>query len=87
MCINTMYYILQHFFDIELCRRKFTMTRLGGLLRNFRRKMYATFIQPNLNKPAKLAKVPRQYRTLVEQADWDRFVAHTQTDKFKVVIF
>jgi hypothetical protein len=62
------------------------MTRLGGLLRNFRRKMYAGFIQPNLNKPAKLAKVPRQYRTLVEQADWDRFVAHTQTDKFKVVI-
>ncbi|KAL6566736.1 hypothetical protein OROMI_015140 [Orobanche minor] len=74
-----------HFFDIEFCRRKFVMTRLGGLLRNFRRKMYAGFIQPNLKKPAKLAKVPRQYSTLVEQADWDRFVAHTQTDKFKDV--
>ena len=81
-----MYYILQHYFDIDPCRRKFVMTRLGGLLQNFRRKMYAGFVQPNLNKPAKLAQVPRQYRTPVEQADWDKFVAYTQTDKFKVVI-
>ena len=81
-----MYYILQYFFDIETCRQKFVMTRLGGLLRNFRRKLYAGFIQPNLNKPEKLAKVPRQYRTMVEQADWDRFVAHTRSEKFKVVI-
>ncbi|KAL6562912.1 hypothetical protein OROHE_005499 [Orobanche hederae] len=37
---------------------------MGGLLRNFRRKIYARFIQPNLGKPGRLAKVPKLYRTL-----------------------
>ncbi|KAL6563044.1 hypothetical protein OROHE_005631 [Orobanche hederae] len=53
-----------YFYDIDERRRKFVVNRMGGLLRNFRRKIYARFIQSNLGKPGRLAKVPKLYRTL-----------------------
>ncbi|KAL6543310.1 hypothetical protein OROHE_010830 [Orobanche hederae] len=56
---------------------------MGGLLRNFRRKIYARFIQPNLGKPGRLAKVPKLYSMLVDKSDWEKFVAYTQSDKFQ----
>ncbi|MFS7961509.1 hypothetical protein Hanom_Chr08g00715931 [Helianthus anomalus] len=61
------------------------MNQLGNLLRNFRGKVYAGHIVLNLGKPNKLAKIPKQYRFMVEQTDWDNFVAYTQSDKFKDV--
>ncbi|KAL6583001.1 hypothetical protein OROMI_005079 [Orobanche minor] len=72
-----------YFYDIGERRRKFVVNRMGGLLRNFRRKIYARFIQPNLGKPGRLAKVPNLYRTLVDKSDWEKFVAYTQSDKFQ----
>ncbi|MFS7984141.1 hypothetical protein Hanom_Chr11g00983041 [Helianthus anomalus] len=63
------------------------MTRIGDLLRNFRRKVYAGYIVPNLGKPKKLARIPKRYRSMVEQTDWDKFVTYTQSDKCKVLIF
>ncbi|MFS7966892.1 hypothetical protein Hanom_Chr09g00779301 [Helianthus anomalus] len=61
------------------------MVRLGHLLRNFRRKVYAGYIVPNLGKPKKLAQIPKWYRSMVEQTDWDKFVTYTQSKKFKYV--
>ncbi|MFS7990488.1 hypothetical protein Hanom_Chr11g01059411 [Helianthus anomalus] len=46
------------------------MNRLGNLLRNFRSKVYVGYIVPNLGKTNKLAKIPKQYRFMVEQTDW-----------------
>jgi hypothetical protein len=60
------------------------MLKLGHLLRNFRRKVYMGYIVPNLGKPSKLARIPKQYRTFVDQADWDKFVTYTQSEEFKV---
>ncbi|KAM0043265.1 hypothetical protein Hdeb2414_s0010g00339221 [Helianthus debilis subsp. tardiflorus] len=64
---------------------RFVINQLGNLLRNFRGKVYARHIVPNLDKPNKLAKIPKQYRFMVEQTDWDNFVAYIQSDKFKDV--
>ncbi|KAL6508812.1 hypothetical protein OROHE_021371 [Orobanche hederae] len=72
-----------YFYDIDERRRKFVVNRMGGLLRNVRRKIYARFIQPNLGKPGRLAKVPKLYRTLVDKSDREKFVAYTQYDKFQ----
>ncbi|KAJ0476881.1 putative transposase, Ptta/En/Spm, plant [Helianthus annuus] len=76
---------ITRFYDIDACRRRFVMTRLGDLLRNFRRKVYAGYIVPNLGKPKKLARIPKRYRSMVEQTDWDKFVTYTQSDEFKDV--
>ncbi|KAJ9544438.1 hypothetical protein OSB04_024145 [Centaurea solstitialis] len=44
--------------------------------------MYTRFILPNIGKPSKLKVVPKQYGN-IEQADWDKFVEHRLSDKFK----
>ncbi|KAI3914562.1 hypothetical protein MKW92_021255, partial [Papaver armeniacum] len=50
------------------------MKFFGEHLRNFRRKLYVKFIVPNLGKPAKLMTIPKQYRLLLNQEQWDNFV-------------
>lgn len=58
------------------------------LLRNFRRKVYAKYIKPNLGNPTKLAKIPRCYRTLLkDQDDWNNFVTYTLSENFNVKLF
>ncbi|KAL4579826.1 hypothetical protein LXL04_015993 [Taraxacum kok-saghyz] len=50
------------------------LQRMGMLLRNFRRKVYAKYIKPNLGNPRKLARIPKRYRTLIKEQDaWDNF--------------
>ncbi|KAL6579122.1 hypothetical protein OROMI_009338 [Orobanche minor] len=66
---------IQYFYDIDERRRKFIVNRMGGLLQNFRRKIYARFIQPNLGKPGRLAKVHKLYRTLVDKSDWEKDIS------------
>ena len=60
------------------------MNRLGHLLRNFIRKVYVKDIVPNIDKPNKLAKIPKKYLSTMKQTYWDNFVTYTQSDKFKV---
>lgn len=58
------------------------------LLRNFRRKVYSKYIKPNLGNHRKLAIIPRRYQTIMKDQDvWDKFVAHTQSDKFTVTLY
>ncbi|KAI3755129.1 hypothetical protein L1987_54924 [Smallanthus sonchifolius] len=76
---------ITRFYDIDASRRRLVMNQLGHLLRNFRRKVYARYIVPNLGKPKKLEKIPKQYHSMVEQTDWDKFITYTQSDKFKDV--
>ncbi|KAL4554294.1 hypothetical protein LXL04_039590 [Taraxacum kok-saghyz] len=77
---------LTRFFDVDESRRKFVMNRMGMLLRNFRRKVYAKYIKPNLGNPTKLAKIPRCYRTLLnDQDDWNNFVTYTLSENFNDV--
>ncbi|KAK9065129.1 hypothetical protein SSX86_016512 [Deinandra increscens subsp. villosa] len=76
---------IQQLFKIDDCRRGPIMVRLGGLLRSFRRKMFEKHIRPNLAKPTVLEKVLKMYQTIVKKEDWDRFVAYTKSDEFKVV--
>lgn len=76
---------IQRFYEIEDSRRKYIMNRLGMLLRNFRRKFYAKYIEPNLGNTAKLKRIPKRYSTIILSQDhWDKFVEHTQSHKFKV---
>lgn len=75
---------MQKYFEIEDCRRPYVMTRLGHLLRDFRRKLYARYIMPNIGKPTKLKTVPKGHKTVMRQEDWDRFVEYTQSEKFQV---
>ncbi|KAL4583156.1 hypothetical protein LXL04_007721 [Taraxacum kok-saghyz] len=56
---------ITRYYEIEDTRRKYVMTRLGALLRNFRRKLYAKYIEPNLKNPSKLAVIPKRYRTII----------------------
>lgn len=65
--------------------RRQIMKYFGEHLRNFRRKLYVKFIVPNLGKPAKLNTVPKQYRVIVNQEQWDKFVKWRLSDKCKVV--
>ncbi|KAL4560312.1 hypothetical protein LXL04_032462 [Taraxacum kok-saghyz] len=72
------------YYEIEDTRRKYVMTRLGALLRNFRRKLYAKYIEPNLKNPSKLAVIPKRYRTIIlNQEHWNAFVTYTQSKNFK----
>ena len=77
---------MQKYYEVDACRKRQIMTHLGTLLRNFRRKMYEGHILPNLSKPKILATVPQQFKTFVNQDDWNSFVAYTQSQKFKVLL-
>lgn len=61
------------------------LSHFGEHLRNFRRKLYVNFVLPNLNKPNILKKVPRKYRMVVKQEDWDKFITFRESDECKVV--
>ena len=64
------------------------MNRLGILLQNFRRKLYADYIKPHLGDTDMLEKIPVRYRALItEQDDWNKFVTYTQSQEFNVKIF
>ncbi|KAL4574447.1 hypothetical protein LXL04_021279 [Taraxacum kok-saghyz] len=77
---------ITRYYEIEDTRRKYVMTRLGALLRNFRRKLYAKYIEPNLKNPSKLAVIPKRYRTIIlNQEHWNAFVTYTQSQNFKDV--
>ncbi|KAI3837716.1 hypothetical protein MKW98_027075, partial [Papaver atlanticum] len=65
---------LVRFYEIEETRRNRIMKYFGEHLRNFRRKLYVKFIVPNLGKPVKLNTIPKQYRVLLNQEQWDNFV-------------
>ena len=75
---------MQKYFEIEDCRRPSVMNRLGHLLRDFRKKMYARYIMPNIGKPLKLKAIPKGHKTLMRQEDSDLFVEYTQSEKFQV---
>ncbi|KAL4580159.1 hypothetical protein LXL04_016340 [Taraxacum kok-saghyz] len=76
----------ERYYEIEDTRRKYVMTRLGALLRNFRRKLYAKYIEPNIKNPSKLAVIPKWYRTIIlNQEHWNAFVTYTQSQNFKDV--
>lgn len=62
------------------------MTRLGKLLRNFRRKLAQNYILPNLETPSKLTEAPANYKAIIKADDWVNFVNYTQSDEFKVLI-
>ncbi|KAL4558831.1 hypothetical protein LXL04_037034 [Taraxacum kok-saghyz] len=77
---------ITRYYEIEDTRRKYVMTRLGALLRNFRRKLYAKYIEPNLKNPSKLAVIPKRYRTIIlNQEHWNAFVTYTQSQNFKSI--
>ncbi|KAL4557564.1 hypothetical protein LXL04_035747 [Taraxacum kok-saghyz] len=77
---------ITRYYEIEDTRRKYVMTRLGALLRNFRIKLYAKYIEPNLKNPSKLAVIPKRYRTIIlNQEHWNAFVTYTQSQNFKSI--
>ncbi|KAK9080214.1 hypothetical protein SSX86_001890 [Deinandra increscens subsp. villosa] len=82
---NKMWALIQQLFEIDDCRRGPIMVRLGGLRRSFRTKMFKRHVRPNLARPTVLEKVPKMYHTIVKKEHWDRFVAHSKSDEFKVV--
>ncbi|CAI9291566.1 unnamed protein product [Lactuca saligna] len=66
---------ITHYFEVHESGKQFVMNRLGILLRNFRRKLYADYIKPHLDDTDMLEKIPVHYRALItEQDDWNKFV-------------
>ncbi|KAI3845623.1 hypothetical protein MKX03_030486 [Papaver bracteatum] len=74
---------LLRFYEIEETMRRQIMKYFGEHLRNFRRKLYEKFIVPNLGKPSKLKKIPKPYRCIVNQEQWDGFVEWRLSDECK----
>ncbi|GKC61211.1 hypothetical protein Tco_1088809, partial [Tanacetum coccineum] len=64
------FWCFRGYFDVHLTVRKLVMSRLGQLLRNFRRKLRQTYILPNQDTPSKLNEVPAKYTTLLKAEDW-----------------
>ena len=79
--------LLQEYYDLDESKKSYVMCRCGVLLRNFRSKMFQRFVKPHLHNPEKLRNVPKQYRVLVCQDDWDRFLKVRDSINFKVTKF
>ncbi|CAI9264688.1 unnamed protein product [Lactuca saligna] len=79
---------ITRYFEVHESGKEFVMNRLGILLWNFRRKLYADYIKPHLGNPNKLEKISVRYRALItKQDDWNKFVTYTQSEQFNVKIF
>ncbi|CAI9274638.1 unnamed protein product [Lactuca saligna] len=77
---------ITRYFEVHESGKQFVMNRLGILLRNFIRKLYADYIKPHLGNPKKLEKIPLRYRALIiEKDDWNKFVTYTQSQEFNNV--
>ncbi|CAI9286469.1 unnamed protein product [Lactuca saligna] len=55
------------FFEVDETGKQFLMNRLGILIRNFRRKLYAYYIKPNLGNTKKLSKISIHDRALITE--------------------
>lgn len=77
---------MQRYFDVDETFRKLVMKRLGGLLRNFRRKLRQTYILPNQNTPSKLNEVPAKYSAIVKYSEWVDFVKYTTSEEYQVLL-
>ncbi|CAI9267121.1 unnamed protein product [Lactuca saligna] len=74
---------ITRYFDVHESGKQFVINRLGILLRNFKRKLYADYIKPHLGDTNMLEKIPVRYRALItEQDDWNKFVTYTQSQEF-----
>ncbi|KAI3716001.1 hypothetical protein L6452_23030 [Arctium lappa] len=73
------------YYEIDVSRRKQMMCHLAERLRDFRRKLYTKYIQPNIGKPRKLRVVPKPYKGFVQQKHWDAFVEWRLSPEFKDV--
>lgn len=62
------------------------MCHLAGYLRDFRRKLYVKYIEPNIGKPRKLNVVPKQYEGIVKEKDWKMYVEWRLSPEFEVII-
>lgn len=62
------------------------MCYLADHLRDFRRKLYVRYIQPNIGKPRKLKVVPKLYDGILQPKHWKRFVEWRLSPEFKVII-
>ncbi|KAI3886638.1 hypothetical protein MKX03_034732 [Papaver bracteatum] len=80
---DKLWHELLRFYAIEETMRRQIMKYFGEHLRNFRRKLYVKFIVPNLGKPSKLKKIPKPYRCIVNQEQWDGFVEWRLSDECK----
>ncbi|KAJ9561527.1 hypothetical protein OSB04_006687 [Centaurea solstitialis] len=70
------------YYEIDASRRKRMMCHLAEHLRDFGRKLYVKFIQPNIGKPKKL-KVPKHYEGIVKEKHWKKFVEWRLSGEFK----
>ncbi|KAL6513433.1 hypothetical protein OROGR_020919 [Orobanche gracilis] len=73
------------YYEIDDSRRKQIMCHLAEHLRDYRRKLYVKYIEPNIGKPRKLKVVPKQYEGIVKQEDWKTFVEWRLSPEFKDV--
>ncbi|KAJ9538970.1 hypothetical protein OSB04_031703 [Centaurea solstitialis] len=73
------------YYEIDDSRRKQMMCHLGDHLCDFRRKLYAKFIQPIIGNPKKLKVVPKQYEGIVKEKHWKKFVEWRLSAEYKDV--
>ncbi|CAI9270742.1 unnamed protein product [Lactuca saligna] len=77
---------ITRYFEVHESGKQFVMNRLGILLRNFRRKLYADYIKPHLGDTDMLEKIPVRHRAQITEQDyWNKFVTYTQSQEFNNV--
>lgn len=77
---------MQGTFKVAPESKDLVLKSAGAKWRQFKAKLMADYVKPNLGQKKKLRKPPKQYAFVGKEA-WKRFVAERTTDNWLVCIY
>ncbi|KAF9609810.1 hypothetical protein IFM89_018664 [Coptis chinensis] len=73
---------LKEKFKLDTNERSIRTSAMGRLWKAFKSRLTRRYILPFKNKPKRLKKIPKLYRKVISQEDWDTFVKSRLTPEF-----
>ncbi|KAF9590632.1 hypothetical protein IFM89_035950, partial [Coptis chinensis] len=73
---------LKEKFKLDTNERSIRTSVMGRLWKAFKSRFTRRYILPFKNKPKRLKKIPKLYRKVISQEDWDTFVKSRLTPEF-----
>ncbi|KAF9603433.1 hypothetical protein IFM89_036134 [Coptis chinensis] len=73
---------LKEKFKLDTNERSIRTSAMGRLWKAFKSRLTRRYILPFKNKPKQLKKIPKLYRKVISQEDWDTFVKSRLTPEF-----
>ncbi|KAF9626778.1 hypothetical protein IFM89_039494 [Coptis chinensis] len=73
---------LKEKFKLDTNKRSIRTSAMGRLWKAFKSRLTRRYILPFKNKPKRLKKIPKLYRKVISQEDWDTFVKSRLTPEF-----